>query len=490
MTKTLTRRSAIKEFITAGVIIGFNLQTRSWATADTLFNTQSITLAKDFPDFEGELLTDSDSLQKASDDFGHIIHHIPKAVLKPASVQDISKMVKFAMHHQIDVAARGQGFSTTGETQAEAGVVIDMATLAAIKTVNTSSVSVEAGASWLTVLEHTLTSKQTLPTVPDFLELTVGGTISVGGFGSQSFQFGTLADNVLELTAITGKGELINCSPTRNPSLFHSLRSGLGQFGIIVEARLKIVPAPSQVRLYQLYYDDLSLFMKDNLQLITDKRFDTVQGGAEPNNSGGWTFSLQTTKYFETGNEPDDDILLNDLSYNIDTTIIQSLPFFAYLNRLAPIVEQLKKIGAWYYPHPWCPLLVPGIQAESFISDTLLNLNPADLGGGPILLSAYSCPPFKCPLFQIPKGHYFFYLSLMRNATPPTNERALELMQTNKQLYEQVKAIGGAQYPVGGIPMTSDDWKAHYNRKWRLIKTLKHWYDPKLILGPGRGIFQ
>ncbi|MDE1461502.1 FAD-binding protein [Spartinivicinus poritis] len=489
MKKKLSRRETIKGVLTAGIIIGFNLQTRSWATTDTLLDHQYHFLANDFPDFEGELLTDNDSLQKAADDFGHIIHLIPRAVLKPASVQDIVKMVRFAMVHQINVTARGQGFSTAGEAQVNAGVVIDMSSLTTVKEITDTSVLVEAGTNWFNLLNHTLPHQLTLPIVTDFLELTVGGTLSVGGLGAQSYQFGTMADNVLQLTAVTGKGELITCSPTHYSSLFHALRSGLGQFGIIVEARMKLTSAPSQVRFYQLYYDDLSLFLSDNKQLLKDKRFSAVQGGAEPNNNGGWKFSLQATKYFEPGSEPDNAQQLNGLNYNIGTEVIQDMPFFAYLNRLAPIVEQLKKIGVWYYPHPWCPLLIPDNQAEPVISDILSNLNPNDMGGGPILFSGYSCEPFNTPLFKIPKDHYFFYFSLMRNAIPPTIEQAEALMQINKAIYEQVVAAGGFQYPVGAIPMTRQDWRRHYRRKWRMVKTLKYRFDPKKILGSSRTIF-
>ena len=41
-----------------------------------------------------ELLTDETSLQNAADDFGHIVHQVPVAVLRPGSVDDIVAMVR------------------------------------------------------------------------------------------------------------------------------------------------------------------------------------------------------------------------------------------------------------------------------------------------------------------------------------------------------------------------------------------------------------
>lgn len=42
----------------------------------------------------------------------------------------------------------------------------------------------------------------------DFIELSIGGTLSLGGIGSQSFRFGPQVDNVLELQVVTGAGDL------------------------------------------------------------------------------------------------------------------------------------------------------------------------------------------------------------------------------------------------------------------------------------------
>jgi FAD/FMN-containing dehydrogenase len=86
----------------------------------------STTLAEDFPDFDGVLLLDDASRTATADDFGHIIHRQPLAVLKPGSVDDVVKLVQFARRNKINVAARGQGHSTQGQAQVEAGVVVDI----------------------------------------------------------------------------------------------------------------------------------------------------------------------------------------------------------------------------------------------------------------------------------------------------------------------------------------------------------------------------
>ncbi len=52
-----------------------------------------------------------------------------------------------------------------------------------------------------------------------------------------------------------GYGEVVNCSLEQNSVLFNSVRAGLGQFGIILRARIKITRAQQmKARVYTLSY--------------------------------------------------------------------------------------------------------------------------------------------------------------------------------------------------------------------------------------------
>src|SRR5438034_11355688 len=110
----ISRRTFVQGMAAALAVVGFDTQRRSWATAHDLARGAS-TLAEDFPHFDGQLLTDDAALTSAADDFGHIVHHRPTAVLLPGSVDDIATLVQFARRHAMHVAARGQGHSTQGQ---------------------------------------------------------------------------------------------------------------------------------------------------------------------------------------------------------------------------------------------------------------------------------------------------------------------------------------------------------------------------------------
>ena len=130
-------------------------------------------------------------------------------------------------------------------------MVIDMSTLATVHEINAGDALVDAGLRWSDLLRQTLPLRLAPPTLNDYIDLSIGGTLSVGGVGAQSFRRGPQVDNVLELTVVTGRGELVTCSPTQNRQLFDAVRAGLGQFGVIVQARLRLVPAAAQNPLLQ-----------------------------------------------------------------------------------------------------------------------------------------------------------------------------------------------------------------------------------------------
>src|SRR3712207_3819166 len=204
MSREVSRRTFLRGSLTAAVaVVGFDTLLRGWVSEAELARGP-FALAEGFPSFDGSLLTDGASLAAAADDFGHMVHRQPSAVLKPGSVNDVVEMVRFARRNRIKVAARGQGHSTQGQAQVEAGVVVDMSTLAAIHEVNAADALVEGGARWIDLLQQTVPQGLTPPTLVDFLELSIGGALSLCGIGGHAFPPGPRGGTTLELPVPTG----------------------------------------------------------------------------------------------------------------------------------------------------------------------------------------------------------------------------------------------------------------------------------------------
>lgn len=482
MKHSIARRSFLLG--TAAVaVVGFDPISKSWASGGG-----GISL----PSLDGQILTDAATLTAAADDFGHIVHRTPTAVLVPGSIHDVKKLVKFANKHGIKVAAArgiGESHGTQGQAQVEAGVVIDMSALDTIHEICGDSALVDGGVRWIDLLGETVPLGKSPPVLNDFIELSVGGTLSVGGIGGQAFRHGFQVDNVLELTVVTGEGKLVECSPSHRSDLFDAVRAGLGQFGIIVRARVKLIDVPPMVRTYTAVYGDITTFTNDQEMLIEDGRFDYVEGAAAPDGAGGWVFALEAAKYFSPASPPDDAAQLAGLSFIPGTNAATDATYFDFANRLAPAIAFLKQIGAWYLPHPWLNVFVPGPAAPSFIQGVLDETTEAETGQGPVLLYPFKRSKLDAPFTRVPNSPHPFILSLLRNAIPPIPAVVDGLVALNRSIFDDLVAIGGKRYPIDSVPMTNADWQQHFGAKWALFAAAKQAFDPEHVLAPGQAIF-
>ncbi|MFE0456016.1 FAD-binding protein [Streptomyces sp. NPDC058914] len=490
MPRTPSRRGVLRGLtVTGAAVIGFDPAARSWAVTAS----GSATDLAGLPRLDGTLVTDDASLTAAADDYGHIVHHRPVAVLRPGSVRDVVAMVRFCNEQRLPVAPRGQGHAPFGQAQVEDGLVIETAPLADIGPVGPGSttVTVGAGARWSAVAKATLAHGLTPPVFTDYLELSVGGTLSVGGLGGQVHRHGAQVDNVTELRVVTGAGELVRCSPSRRSDLFHAVLAGLGQCGIIVEATLRLVRAPETVRHYRLSYDDLDTFLDDQRILVQEGRFDHVEGQVSADAGGAFrVHTLEAVAYGPpAGPAPDDAALLRGLRHHPSTVHSGDRPYYDFLDRLAPLVAADKEAGVWTYAHPWLNLMLPGSSAATVSARILNALTPADLGPGVVLFYPLLRDRLTTPLLRT-SDEDVSYLFDVLSATPPDDTATVDrLLTANRSAYEAAAAVGGTQYPVGSIPFTRADWRTHFGAAWPRLKSAKRTYDPRGILVPGQGIF-
>ncbi|MEZ4296754.1 MAG: FAD-binding protein [Polyangiaceae bacterium] len=478
-----TRRAFLSALATATAILAFSPATRAWVTTpDAACGSIPI------PKLDGQLVLAAGTLAAASSDFGRFIHRTPAAVLYPGSVDDIRAIVKFARKHDIPVGGMskvGNTHSVYGQSQVEAGIVIHMASLDTIHEIGQHSALVDAGVRWRQLLLATTPLGKTPPSLADHLDLSVGGTLSGGGVGGATYAHGMIVDNALELQVVTGKGDLVTCSPTHKADLFHSVLGGMGQCGIIVRARVRLIPALSMSRRYTAIYAALGDMMADQEMLIDEARFEHVEGFAIPGPSG-WQFQIEAVKHYDPASPPDDGALTGDLAFDDGTLVIEDSTYYDFANRLEPLIAFLETIGVWQLPHPWIDLFVPGSQAETFIQSALDNETEADLGGGPILIYPFHRASVTTPLVALPDEPIVYLFSLLRTSAP---DAVPAYLAKNRAVYEACRDIGGKRYAPSGVPFTKADWKDHFGSNWLPFRNRKHHYDPRGILTPGPGIF-
>ncbi len=451
---------------------------------------QAAQRSRPLPGLDGELRFDEATRRAAADDFGHLVHRAPEAVLFAASSDDVAKTIRWAGRRGLKFAARGNGHSTFGRSQVEHGVVADMSRLRNIGAVAGDRIVVEAGAKWSEVLGVTLAQGMTPPVLTDYLELSVGGTLVVGGVGGTTSAFGVQADNVVEIEVVTGTGETIACSAKNHADLFDAVRAGLGQVGVVTRATLKLVPARESVRRFLLAYPDLGTMLTDARALAGDDRFDAVQGAIRATPGNGFDFRLDVASYFDR-EPPDDTELLAGLSDDAARREPMTIGYRDYLYRLAPLEAAMRANGQWYFPHPWLTTFIGDRQVEAVVNAELAGLEPpADLGPlGQIVLSPIRTSAISSPLFRMPSDELSYTFNLVR--IPATDDRraARRLVEANEATYRRIKAAGGTLYPVSAFSLSRRQWRDHFGPAFGQLKAAKRRFDPENTLTPGYEVF-
>jgi len=400
------------------------------------------------PELDGVLSTRDGDLAAASADFGNQVHQRPLAVLQPGSAADIAAIVRFGRYCGLAVVPRGSGHSVDGQAQIPGGIVVSMTSLASVHSCGPDTISVDAGAPWSAVVAATLAEGLAPPVLPDFLELTVGGTLAAGGIGGASHRHGCQADNVRDLDVVTPEGELVTCSPTRNAGLFDAVRGAQGEHGIITRATLELMPAPGSARRYLLSYSDLGAFLADQKRLIADQRFDHLLGQARHAGRAGWEYVLEAVRTYTPPQEPDDRALLDGLSHDRRSETAETSGYADFLHRLDPLVAGLRSAGSWQRdPHPRCNVLLPGRHAEAIILGSLSGCDPADIGaGGSVLI--YAIPTQRLAAPRMPKAQdpVTVVFGIQRTAPAGDPGTLARMRRANAELRATTKLLGGAGY--------------------------------------------
>jgi FAD/FMN-containing dehydrogenase len=324
----------------------------------------------------------------------------------------------------------------------------------------------------------------------EYLELSVGGTIVVGGVGGTTWRYGVQSDNVLELEVVTGEGRVLTCSARDNTQLFNAMRAGLGQVGIVTRATLMLRRAPESVRRYQLVYADLDTMLADQRLLLREGRWDYLQGAVVPREAGGWTYSVDGSKLFSGDAVPDDGTMLAGLQDDRAQAQINTFGYLDYVNRFAPLEELLRTNDQWFYPHPWLTTFLGDSMVQSVLVTELDMLTPADLGTyGRVLVFPLHSASVRSPLMRLPSENVSFGFNLLRYPTTDSAETAAAMVNANRAVYERVRSAGGTLNPVSAFPMSAEDWRAHFGSEWDRLSSAKDAYDPKHVLTPGYELF-
>jgi len=438
-------------------------------------------------------------------DFGRLVDRLPGAVARCTSAEEVAEVIRFCRERGIPVVPRGQAHTQSGQATTAGGVLLDTSAMQTIHEVDVAgeTATCDAGVVWRDLVDATLAHGMVPRVLTNNLGVTLGGTLSMAGLGVASFRYGSQADNALELQVVTGTGEVVTCSREENRELFDVVRCGLGQFGIITRARVRLRRCKPRVRKFYLVYDDLATLMEDlpGIMRPDNQTFSSLESWCTPCLQGikkigegmelgegmqtfaYWLYPLHLTVELDPGEEIDAAQALAGLRYyrHLHT---EDYTQHEFANRMDPVFELWRRSGYWDMPHPWMETTLPWDTARDFIEQVLSITPPQALGpGGHILLWPAYTPPSDVPLFMHPAGEFVMGWGILPGVPRAFLERGLAQLDMASELSI---TFGGKRYLSGYITFdTAERWAQHFGDQWPRVCEAKRRFDPNGILAPG-----
>ena len=345
-------------------------------------------------------------------------------------------------------------------------MVIDMMRFDRVQPLEGELVRAGGGAQWGDVVVA-LQGTGRLPRVlADIAEVTVGGTLSAAGLGTTSHRYGAQVGQVEQLEVVTGTGECVRCSRTRNSDLFDAVRGGQGQFGIITDAWIRLRRAGERIRQHQLRYGDSGRLACDLDRIVREGRFDHLRAETRVHKHD---FLLHVGVEYD--GDHDNDKALCGLGYD-EVTASRETADVGYAAMYPTWGLSRKNYHPWRdWIMPWETL--PTLLAQPWVKPEWL---PQALytwtGVYPIETAS-----IDAPLFVRPKGSHVLLYSIL--TVFHEREKANEMAQSLKEIDRTLVGLGGKGYVSGDVGYGRREWEEHYGETFQTGLAWKRKFDPK-----------
>jgi len=136
----------------------------------------------------------------------------------------------------------------------------------------------EPGVTFEALVRETLKCGLLPLIVPELKTITIGGAVAGGAVESMSFRHGTFHDSCLEYELVTGAGQIISCSPEKDPEIFGMVHSSYGTLGILTRLKFRLLLAAPFVRVDYVHFPSLDSFIEAIRQHFKNRDVDFMDG--------------------------------------------------------------------------------------------------------------------------------------------------------------------------------------------------------------------
>lgn len=118
-----------------------------------------------------------------------------------------------------------------------------------------------------------------LPTVvPELEGITLGGAVAGCSVESMSYRYGGFHDSCLEYEIVSTSGEIVHCSPQKEPLLFDMIHGSYGTLGVLTSLTFKLIPAERFVHLVYRTFSTAAEYETEMRARVAAADFDFIDG--------------------------------------------------------------------------------------------------------------------------------------------------------------------------------------------------------------------
>jgi FAD/FMN-containing dehydrogenase len=154
-------------------------------------------------------------------------------VFRPTTVEGIREAFALAKERGVTVGMRGAGCSYGDASLNSEEIVLDLSRMARILAWDPDKgvMTVEPGVTLRQVWQYAIEDGWWPYVVTGTMYPTIGGMAAMNVHGKNNFRVGPFGDHILGFDLLLPTGELLTCSRTENPDLFHAAIGGFGMIG-------------------------------------------------------------------------------------------------------------------------------------------------------------------------------------------------------------------------------------------------------------------
>ena len=199
------------------------------------------------------VLTDKESLFNYGHDETENLSYPPEVLVKPGSVEQVSKIMKLANQYNIPVTPIGAMTGLSGGSLSiHGGRGISMERFNKILKIDEDNLQVHVQPGVITQVLQDEVAKKGLYYAPDPASrgsCFIGGNIAENSGGPRAVKYGVTKDFVLNLEVVLPNGEIINtgANTLKNSTGYNITQLMVGSegtLGIVTKAILKLIPLP------------------------------------------------------------------------------------------------------------------------------------------------------------------------------------------------------------------------------------------------------